>query len=276
MSCSVTPSTAQADRPLVIALHCSGSSGRQWKPLADYLGERCTVVAPDLIGCATVGHWSGETAFSLDDEARGIIGAIDGWPGPVHLVGHSYGGGVALQIAVRRPSRVASLSVYEPSAFHLLAAMGPKGTAALREIKAVASAVQDGMLTGSYRAAARHFVDYWNGAGAWDRMRPHSQQDVLQYLPKAVLDFAALFGGAMDWDAFRRLDVPTLVLRGETAPRPTARIAEGLRDAARHGRYQVVPGAGHMGPLSHPELVAKAIGDHILQALTLPSLAAAA
>src|SRR6266536_155294 len=39
------------------------------------------------------------------------------WTAPVHLIGHSYGGGVALRVAVERSNRIASLTLYEPAAF---------------------------------------------------------------------------------------------------------------------------------------------------------------
>src|SRR6266516_1098475 len=39
------------------------------------------------------------------------------WTAPVHLIGHSYGGGVALRVAVERSNRIASLTLYEPTAF---------------------------------------------------------------------------------------------------------------------------------------------------------------
>jgi pimeloyl-ACP methyl ester carboxylesterase len=93
MTALIPPEAAAGGRPVVIALHCSGSSGRQWQALEAGLGDHCAVLAPDLIGCASVGHWGGDRAFGLDDEASTIIGFIDGWSGPVHLVGHSYGGG---------------------------------------------------------------------------------------------------------------------------------------------------------------------------------------
>jgi pimeloyl-ACP methyl ester carboxylesterase len=49
--------------------------------------------------------WSGEHAFTLADEAKRAIALIDGSEGKVHLVGHSYGGGVALHAALARPAR---------------------------------------------------------------------------------------------------------------------------------------------------------------------------
>jgi pimeloyl-ACP methyl ester carboxylesterase len=252
--------------PLVIAIHCSGGTGRQWRPLADFLDEAATVVAPDLIGTQDIGPWCGTGPFSLADEASAIIALIDCCTGPVHLVGHSYGGGVALQVAVQRPSRISSLSLYEPSAFHFLSAMGPPGLAALREIQAIARAADEGLLSGSYRAAAECFVDYWNGTGAWAGMKPHVQADLLRYLPKVCLDFRALFASRVRLDAFRRLEVPTLILQGERAPRPTALIARRLHEVGRRTLLQTVRGAGHMGPVTHSAEVAALIGCHILAA----------
>ena len=69
--------------PLVIAIHCSGGTGRQWRPLADFLDEAATVVAPDLIGTQDIGPWCGTGPFSLADEASAIIALIDSCTGPV-------------------------------------------------------------------------------------------------------------------------------------------------------------------------------------------------
>ena len=158
--------------PLVIALHCSGGTSRQWRALTAALGPAVPVVAPDLVGTPGRGPWPGGGPFTLAHEAQPILDLIDGWTGPVHLVGHSYGGGVALRIAAQRSARIASLALYEPCAFHLLPDMGAEGAAALREIQEVARAVETGLLSGSYQAAAERFVDYWNGIGTWAGMTP--------------------------------------------------------------------------------------------------------
>ena len=62
---------------------------------------------PDLIGTAARGHWCGERAFSLAGEAAPILSTIDRLAAPIHVVGHSYGGGLALRIAAERPDRIA-------------------------------------------------------------------------------------------------------------------------------------------------------------------------
>src|SRR5262249_17207073 len=122
-----------ASKPVVIAVHCSASTGRQWRPLGEALGESYLVTAPDLFGCGTKGPWPGERPFQLADEAAPMIELIDAVKAPVHLVGHSYGATVALEVALARPSRVASLALYEPVAFHLLRSMGSDEQAALQE-----------------------------------------------------------------------------------------------------------------------------------------------
>jgi pimeloyl-ACP methyl ester carboxylesterase len=231
--------------------------------LADLLDGVATLVAPDLIGTAEVGPWSGKGPFSLADEAAPIVALIDSWTGPVHLVGHSYGAGVALQAAVQRSSLISSLSLYEPTTFSLLSDMGPQGQSALREIQAVARCADEGLLSGSYRSATERFVDYWNGAGTWAGMKPSVQAELLRYLPKVCLDFRALFTHGVRLEAYRRLQMPILVLQGEHTPQPTALIARRLHVTGRRTKLQLVTGAGHMGPLTHAAEVAGLIERHI-------------
>ncbi|MBM3526487.1 MAG: alpha/beta hydrolase [Alphaproteobacteria bacterium] len=256
------------DRPVAIALHCSGASGREWRHLAQSLEPKFTVIAPDLIGCGGTPHWGGGPRFSLTDEARSIVAAMDAVPQPVHLVGHSYGGAVALRAAIERPHRVASLSLYEPTAFHVLRSVGFGGNRALMEIQSVASAVTQAVACGADAAAARRFVDYWNGHGAFAALKPEAQDELVRYIPKAVLDFQALLSERTPLVAYRRLRAPLCILSGDRSPEPALLVAQRLARAINPGALRVVEGAGHMGPFSHAALVARQIADHIVAAGT--------
>jgi pimeloyl-ACP methyl ester carboxylesterase len=253
----------RARRTRVIALHCSGAGSGQWRSLSETLGRGYEVLAPEHYGCESTGPWTGRHAFTLADEAVRAIELIDMADERVHLAGHSYGGGVALHVALRRPDRIASLALYEPSAFHLLRQMGGTGGSAWAEITGVAQRLGEAIAAGDYRAAMADFVDYWNGSGAWNALPPERQTALIRWAPKGPLDFHALFHEATPLYAYRALKFPVLVLRGEHAPAPTRVIAEGLSEQLRDSRLTVVGGAGHMGPLTHAAEVSALIAAHI-------------
>ncbi len=249
----------------VIALHCSGAGAGQWRQLGAALESHYNLIAPEHYGCESVGPWGGAHAFTLVDEAALTIEIIDGAAGKVHLVGHSYGGGVALRAAVERPDRVASLTLYEPTAFHLLKAIGAHGSAAFAEIRAIAAQVDEGVITGDYRRAANSFVDYWGGRGAWAALRPSLQVGLSRWIPKAPLDFRALIHEPTPARGYADLHFPALIMRGEHAQAPTRLIAETLQALMPAADLMVIAGAGHMGPLTHAAEVNAAIAQHVAE-----------
>jgi pimeloyl-ACP methyl ester carboxylesterase len=255
--------TSNNERTAVIALHCSGAGANQWRALDELLDGRYALIAPEHYGCDSVGPWSGERAFTLADEAARTVEIIDQQHSKIHLVGHSYGGGVALRAALERPHGVASITLYEPSAFHLLKGMGTRGAREFAEILGIAARTADGVVAGDWRGAARSFVDYWGGQGTWSSLRPAVQAMLTRWVPKAPLDFRALIHEPTPPSAYAKLRIPTLVMRGEHAPAPTRLIAETLPSLMPAAKLLVVPEAGHMGPLTHAQTVNAAIARHI-------------
>ena len=160
-----------------------------------------------------------------------------------HLVGHSYGGAVALHAARTRGGRFRSLVLIEPVAFHLLADRA--------EIAAVADGVRAGRgerrlhrrlpplrtSTGAAREAGTPFRRQARGDGAADG-------EGRDRVPRRVQRARAARRS-------RRIAVPTLLVRGERSPQPTRRICELLAATLRDARLRTVEGAGHMAPLTH-------------------------
>src|SRR4029078_10574218 len=105
-----TVQSEDADKPCVVALHCSLGSGRQWSKLAAALGPDMQVIAPDLAGYGS-NPVSSDLPTTLAQEVDGLRGSLEGAKGPIHLVAHSYGAALAFKIATASPffSRIRSL-----------------------------------------------------------------------------------------------------------------------------------------------------------------------
>jgi pimeloyl-ACP methyl ester carboxylesterase len=88
------------------------------------LADHYRVLTPDLLGYG----WSEPSAVNTRFHPWSDLGALVALAGdadaPVHLVGHSYGGALALEAARTLGPRVQSLTLIEPMAFHLLRLTG--------------------------------------------------------------------------------------------------------------------------------------------------------
>ena len=247
----------------ILLLHCSGSSGAQWRALAQRLGGSHQVLTPDLIGYGAAGPWTGSGSFSLAKEAARVRSVIGQLEQPVHLVGHSYGGAVALHIARTRPELVRTLTLIEPSAFHLLRNGDAIDAAALAEITAVAADASHALAIGDYLGGFGRFVDYWSGPGSWAAMTPEKRAGYAPQLAKVVLDFQALFSEPAELEDVCDIATPTLLIQGGCTTMPSRCVCARLRIALPDASFRVVQGAGHMLPVTHREQVNALIAAHV-------------
>jgi pimeloyl-ACP methyl ester carboxylesterase len=252
--------TDAGEGPPVLLVHGSASSRRLWRALIERLAPRYRVIAPDLIGYGESSAWhAGARATDLD-----VVNAFARAVGePLHLVGHSYGGALALRAARELGSRLASLTLIEPAAFDLL---DPRGDAPARaEIEAVAGRHVELIADGEIEACAAHFMGYWIGADAWAAMPAETRARIVPTMPKIAAEFRMLFRSPEALGAYRRLRVPTLLVRGTRTTLAAHGVVERLAATLPQCDLVEIPGAGHMAPLSHADAVNAAIETHLAQ-----------
>lgn len=243
--------------PTVLCVHSSASSSGQWRALMDSLSDRFRVVAMDLYGYGKSPAWPGEHELRLDDEIA-LMAPILETAGKFHLVGHSYGGLVALKLALNDASRIASLTLYEPTCFFLLIANDPEDPAS-REIKAVSDETNRLVDAGDLELAAQRFVEYWVGPDAWSQTPEAGRLTIANRMGKVRFEWTTIFDKPLPSANISALAMPILLLTGSrstAAARGVIRLLYGLLPQAE---VLELPGLGHMGPVTHPEKVNEAI-----------------
>lgn len=249
----------------VIALHCSGGNAGQWRELALALGSDATLYTPEhrRIDGSTYSRCQNERPFTLADEALPTLQLIDRTEGRVHLVGHSYGGSLALHIALARPVRIASVALYEPCSFHLLGRLGNEATAEPDEIQTLATSIKAQVSAGNATGAMKEFVDYWSGAGTWRSLKPSHRDYLIGWALNAPIGFDALIDEGTRLLTYRHLHVPVKLFQGDRSPTPVKAISNALLGLLPNCSIDWLSGHGHMGPISHAESVARRIAAHV-------------
>jgi pimeloyl-ACP methyl ester carboxylesterase len=251
--------STQGAGDLVVCLHATAATHAQWQGLANTLSRHWQVLLPDLHGHGESPPFPPTTTNALQADAEAVGALMDSTQPQldtrgVHLVGHSYGAALALQIALRHPERVRSLSLYEPVAFGVLREMAPRDPA-LMEITDVAHTVRGLVLRGEIDEAAASFIGYWAGDASWNQMAAAQRDAVARRMPAVPRHFDACFTARWHKSLLARLNMPILLMHGSQTRTPARRVAELLAHALPNVLRAEVPGAGHLGPLSHAATV---------------------
>lgn len=169
---------------------------------------------------------------------------------PAAIVGHSYGGCVALELAARRPELVSAVFAYEP----------PYGPVAPAEAQAGMAEVARQTLEARDRddleGAALAFMAGVSGADAVAALRPAARARIGRAGQGAVAD-ATLLG--MDPDGLERISSPVRIATGGASAPLYAAIAEALAARIPGADHERLEGMDHMAPVLRPEVVAVAV-----------------
>jgi len=244
--------------PGVVCVHSNASTSGQWRSLIDVLAPKFHVLAPDSYGAGKSPEWGSDRFISLVDEVRFIEPVLARAGSPLALVGHSYGAAVALMAALSNPRRVRALALYEPTLFSLIDAQAPRPNEADGISRAVADAGRY-LDEANPDAAAERFIDYWMGAGSWKRMPEARKAPIAASVANVRRWGYALFSEPTPLAAFRSLDVPVLYMVGKRSTPAAHGVARLLTSALPQVEVVEFEEMGHMGPVTHPDVVNRVI-----------------
>lgn len=230
--------------PPVLLVHGSLNDCRAWAQQMDAFGARYRTIAVSLRHCWPE-RWDGRGGdFTVDQHASDLAALLAALGlDAAHVIGHSRGGAVAIQLALAHPACVRTLVLADPGGLESLLPDTPEGDAMRVESARMFARLADDLVQGDVGVAAQRFVDALGGEGAWHR-RSAEQRQVL-------LDNITTGPHCAERPAFTPhqlagLAIPMLLLTGARSPR---RYAVMLAELARRNRsvraLDIIPDAAH-------------------------------
>ncbi len=241
-------------RPLVL-LHGGAANSHWWDWLGPRLANSYRLLALDFPGHGQ-SEWPCPSQYTMKNLVRAVLDlgkALE--TGPLHLVGHSLGGKVAMLTAARHPRQVRTLTVVDAApdiSADGLAEIRRIGTRPLRRFASRSAAARAFRLipgetvapAGRLQSLAVHCTRH-RGHGRWS-IGPDRE-----FLSRIVPLVA--------WSLLPTITCPTLILRAERSSILSRRTASAMRRAIPHSILREIPGTHHHLILERPAAVAAAI-----------------
>lgn len=251
-----------ADRP-VLALHCSLAHAGAWSGLAEAL-RGVTITACDQMGHGRAPDWDGRADLHAEATRDAIAMAEEiGQGRKVDVFGHSFGGTVALRLALERPDLVRSLMLVEPVLF---AAARDAQAEEWTPFEASHRQLEGLVVSGNSAEAARVFHGFWGTGEPLSALPERARNyitDRIHLIPaqnQVLLEDAAtlLRPGGLE-----NIRVPVLLVDGNLSPPIIDAVNSALAARLPKAHRMTVPAAGHMVPITHPLQLAELVTAHL-------------
>lgn len=236
----------------VIFVHGTVSDYRYFRGQMEPFAERYRTIALSLRHSYPE-HWGGKgdtlTMGQHVADLAGFIRALNA--GRVHLVGHSRGGQVALEMASQHPELLKSLVLADPAPMASFLSAAPPALAALERRRTFVSAAIEHLQSGSTDAGLESFVDGVTVPGGWKNLPEPNKQGVRDnaWTIKSLLADA---NEALSCEHVKRITVPVLLVSGERSPDEYRHMQDAIQPCLPRNERAVIPKAGHVMNVANP------------------------
>src|SRR5262245_13151153 len=254
-----------AGEPIVF-VHGAFSDLRVWEPIREEVAKRYRFIAYTQRYYGTdPGPDDGKNfnaATHVDDLAK-FITSLNA--GPVHLVGRSGGGALAMNVALKNPALVRTLTIHEPALMSVLPTDSEEGKAAREnQAKTYAPALAANKAGDPVRTMQFFMEGVWQlEPGGFDRLPEATQRMLLDNARTAPLMLGGPPPPAITCDTLRTFTRPTLVTLGEKSHAYHKLISEGVSKCVPGAQQVSFPGLVHNAPSADPAAFSAALFEFL-------------
>jgi len=249
--------------PTIVLVPGSCSTGAAWRPIITHLRDEFRCVTTSLPGYGGTAERRSRNDADIVAEADILEQVIRHTGGPVHLVGHSFGGLIALAVAMRHPEWLRSLAILEAPAIEILQESGEDRL--YGEFRTMAGAYAAAHEAGEPHAIER-MIDFFGGAGTFRSWPQRVRDYAVATTPANLLDWTCAFGFALTPALLADVTPRTLVAWGELSHPAAKRANQLVGQHLPKATVAEIPGAAHFMIATHPKQVADMIAQHIARA----------
>ena len=249
--------------PTIVLVPGSCSTGAAWRPVIAASNGRFRYVTTSLLGYGGTVERRTASDPAISHEAEILESVVRRAGGRPHLVGHSFGGLVALAVAVRNKVPLASLVILEAPAPDVLRDRGEREHyRAFREMTKAYFAAFEG---GNAEAIAA-MIDFYGGAGTYASWPQRVRDYAVATTPVNILDWASAYGFALPAASLAALEIPALVIRGGASHPAVQRANALLSECMSRAALATIETAAHFMTATHPHEVGCLVAQHVHRA----------
>ena len=231
--------------PAVLLLHSTGIGSRQWKEYATLLSSRHLLMV-DLLGYPPSDFW--EEGFSLKADLDVAVHLLQRQDSPVDVIGHSYGGFLALKLAKEHPAKVRRLLLHEPVAWGAL--YDSPNDDLKRDFDALCQLFFDESTSRTSDDWLRTFIDYWNVEGTWSAFPEKTKTIWRRQFPKVYAEVSLLCLDRTPLAYWHTIDHPTYITVSDNSPPQEREVCRLLASCLPQAQL-IEHAGGHLAPLTH-------------------------
>jgi pimeloyl-ACP methyl ester carboxylesterase len=251
---------ARGSGPTVVLVPGSCSTGAAWRPVIAAWDHRFRSVTTSLLGYGGTAERRTASDTAIAHEAGALESVVRSSGGRVHLVGHSFGGLVALAVALRNRVPLASLTIIEAPATEIL--REPAQNRHYRAFLQMTDVYFAAFERGEAEAIAT-MIDFYGGAGTFVSWPMRVRAYAIETTPTNILDWATARDFPLAAESLAVLQLPTLVLLGSASHSAVRRANVLLGERIKGATVAAIDGAAHFMTTTHSDEVARLIAMHV-------------